>query len=407
MIYHSKRTGKAIIFGILLCVSTFSFTGCSENKENKSSTEQSDTTQVSQNATQETTNMNIKKESFGKMQDGREVSLFTLTNANGMTVKITNYGAIVTSIVTPDKNGKSGDVVLGFDELDKYLGEHPYFGAVVGRYGNRIAKGRFTLDGKEYKLATNNGENHLHGGVVGFGKVLWEAEQVTNGSTPAVKLTYVSKDGEEGYPGNLTATVTYSLTDDNELRMDYIATTDKPTPVNLTNHSYFNLAASEAADALEHVMTINADRYTVIDEGFIPTGELRPVKGTPMDFTQPHTIGERISKVKGGYDHNYVLNKPNGGQTLAATAYEPSTGRYMEVYTTQPGVQFYTGNFLNGSITGRGGKVYKKNYGFCLETQHFPDSPNQSKFPSTILRPGETYNHTTIYKFSVKQESPS
>ncbi|QHT72119.1 galactose mutarotase [Rhodocytophaga rosea] len=349
--------------------------------------------------------MNLQKVSFGKLSDGREVQLYTLTNKNGMTVKITNYGAIVTSIVTPDKTGKMGDVVLGFDSLKPYTGEHPYFGAVVGRYGNRIAKGKFTLDGKTYTLATNNGENHLHGGIMGFGKVLWDAQEAGTADEPGVKLTYVSKDGEEGYPGTLTSTVTYTLTNDNELKIAYTAQTDKATPLNLTNHSYFNLAAGQAQDALNHVVTLNADRYTVIDKGFIPTGELRPVKGTPMDFTQPHPIGERIAQVEGGYDHNYVLNKPSEKEmSLAATVYEPGSGRYMEVFTTQPGVQFYSGNFLDGKLTGKNGAVYKKHYGFCLETQHFPDSPNQSKFPSSILKPGETYNEATTYKFSVKQQ---
>jgi aldose 1-epimerase len=240
---------------------------------------------------------------------------------------------------------------------------------------------------------------------MGFGKVLWEAQEAGTANEPGVKLTYVSKDGEEGYPGTLTSTVTYTLTNDNELRIAYTAQTDKATPINLTNHSYFNLAAGQAGDALNHVITLNADKYTVIDKGFIPTGELRPVKGTPMDFTQPHAIGERIAKVDGGYDHNYVLNKQAEKEmSLAATVYEPVTGRYMEVFTTQPGVQFYSGNFLDSSLTGKNGVVYKKHYGFCLETQHFPDSPNQSKFPNTVLKPGETYNEATTYKFSVKQQ---
>ncbi|WP_232064529.1 aldose epimerase family protein [Rhodocytophaga rosea] len=377
--------------------------GCSQKSENTTAS-QEDTTQTT-TATQPETQMNLQKVSFGKLSDGREVQLYTLTNKNGMTVKITNYGAIVTSIVTPDKTGKMGDVVLGFDSLKPYTGEHPYFGAVVGRYGNRIAKGKFTLDGKTYTLATNNGENHLHGGIMGFGKVLWDAQEAGTADEPGVKLTYVSKDGEEGYPGTLTSTVTYTLTNDNELKIAYTAQTDKATPLNLTNHSYFNLAAGQAQDALNHVVTLNADRYTVIDKGFIPTGELRPVKGTPMDFTQPHPIGERIAQVEGGYDHNYVLNKPSEKEmSLAATVYEPGSGRYMEVFTTQPGVQFYSGNFLDGKLTGKNGAVYKKHYGFCLETQHFPDSPNQSKFPSSILKPGETYNEATTYKFSVKQQ---
>jgi len=328
--------------------------------------------------------------------------LYTLTNGKGMTVKITNYGGIVTSIVVPDSAGNPGDVVLGFDSLSGYLQQGvPYFGALVGRYGNRIAKGSFKLDGKEYKLATNNGPNHLHGGIKGFDKVVWQAEEVNNGQEPGLKLTYQSKDGEEGYPGNLSVTVVYTLTQNSELKIDYTATTDKATPVNLTNHSYFNLAAGKAENALQHQITINADRYTVVDASLIPTGELRPVKGTPFDFTSTHSIGERIGQVEGGYDHNFVLSAAQGSSAPVVRVSEPTSGRVMEVYTDQPGVQFYSGNFLDGSLTGKGGKKYVKHYGFCLETQHFPDSPNQPKFPSTILKPGETYHTVTTYKFSV------
>jgi aldose 1-epimerase len=354
--------------------------------------------------TEEATARNITKESFGKTKEGTEVSLYTLANQSGMTVKITNYGGIVTSIVTPDKDGNPGDVVLGFDSLGSYLSEHPYFGALIGRYGNRIAKGKFTLDGQTYTLATNNGPNHLHGGIQGFDKVVWTAEELPGRN--ALRLTYTSQDGEEGYPGTLKTVVLYTLTDDNELKIDYQASTDKATPVNLTNHTYFNLAPNKAEDALGHLITINADRYTVVDNTLIPTGELRAVQGTPMDFTTAHAIGERIGQVEGGYDHNYVLNKPAAGEmTLAATAYEPTSGRYMEVHTTQPGVQFYSGNFLDASLTGKGDVVYKKHYGFCLETQHFPDSPNQPSFPNTILRPGERYQHSTVYKFSTRDKA--
>ncbi len=345
----------------------------------------------------------MKKEVFGKTQDGTEINRYTLTNPNGITIQIINYGAIITSILTPDKNGQPGEVVLGFDNLEDYLDEHPYFGAVAGRCANRIAKGKFTLDGKEYTLAINNGPNHLHGGLQGFDTQVWSVTELPDQS--ALKLTYTSKDGEEGYPGNLTISVTYTLTNDNELKIDYEATTDKATPVNLTNHSYFNLAAGQAEDALNHEVVLYADRYTIVDENLIPTGELPLVAGTPMDFSTPHTIGSRIAQVAGGYDHNYVLtNSQDGSLGLAATVYEPQTGRVMEVYTTQPGIQFYSGNFLDGSLTGHQGRVYKKHYGFCLETQHFPDSPNQPDFPSTILRPGETFKQSTVYKFSVRKD---
>ncbi|MCC9166900.1 aldose epimerase family protein [Pontibacter harenae] len=316
-------------------------------------------------------------------------------------------GATITSLLTPDKNGKMGNVVFGFDSLagyqsKEYLKSGPYFGAIVGRYGNRIANGKFTLNGQEYTLATNNGGNYLHGGNKGFDKVVWQAEPLPDQN--AVRFTYVSADGEEGYPGKLTSHVTYTLTNDNEIRIDYQATTNKATPVNLTNHSYFNLSAGQAEYALSHVLTLNADKYTVVDESLIPTGELRDVSGTVIDFTEPQTIGAGVNQVDGGgYDHNYVLNGSEGELKQAATVYEPTSGRVMEVVTTEPGVQFYSGNFLDGTITGSGGKTFKKNYGIALETQHFPDSPNQPKFPSTILEIGEMYESTTIYKFSVRE----
>jgi aldose 1-epimerase len=329
--------------------------------------------------------------------------LYTLTNTNGIIAKITNFGGILVSLEVPDRNGTLADVTLGFDKLDGYLGEHPYFGAIVGRYANRIGKAQFTLDGKVYKLAANDNENHLHGGIKGFDKKVWRLEDIDyNADEAMVKLSYVSEDGEEGYPGNLACSVTYTLTKVDKLRIHYEAETDKTTVVNLTNHSYFNLAGQGNSDILGHEMLINADKYTVVDKGLIPTGENRPVKGTPMDFTTPMTIGSRIDQVEGGYDHNYVLNSGGGTLALAVKVYEPTSGRVMEVYTDQPGVQFYTGNFLDGSITGKAGKVYKKHYGFCLETQHFPDSPNKPDFPSVLLHPGQKYQTQTVYKFHAK-----
>ncbi len=353
--------------------------------------------------TGETSKMSINKTDFGKTKDSQAVDLYTLINADGMTVKITNYGGIVTSLLVPDKNGKFDDVVLGFDSLEKYLEGHPYFGALVGRYGNRIAKGKFTLNGTVYQLAVNNGENHLHGGIKGFDKVVWKAEEVNrdpkNPDEIGIKLSYLSKDGEEGYPGNLSVVVIYTLTNQNELKIHYQAETDKPTPVNLTHHSYFNLKGAGEGDILEHLLTIQADRFTPVDEGLIPTGELKPVIDTPMDFTNPVAIGDRMDQVTGGYDHNYVLNNWDGSLKLVATAAEPLSGRVMDVLTTEPGLQFYSGNFLDGTITGKNGKVYYKHFGFCLETQHFPDSPNKPQFPTTILEPGQKYTHTTIYRF--------
>jgi aldose 1-epimerase len=348
----------------------------------------------------------MKKEPFGKMPDGTPVDLYTLTNGKGMEVKITNYGGIVVSIKTPDRNGKLDDIVLGYDTLDGYLKRNPMFGTIVGRYANRIARARFTLNGVEYTLARNSGENHIHGGPKGFDKQVWRAKPVSRREGVALELGYLSKDGEEGFPGTLSATVTYTLTADNELKIDYLAQTDKDTIINLTNHSYFNLAGD--GDVLEHEVMINADRFTPIGAGSIPTGELRDVKGTPLDFTQSKAIGARIDSqdeqmiLGRGYDHNYVLNHKPGERGLAAVVYEPKTGRVMEVHTTEPGVQLYTGNNLDGSITGKGGRVYGRRTGLCLETQHFPDSPNKPQFPSTVLKRGEKYQTTTIYKFSVR-----
>ncbi len=347
----------------------------------------------------------LDKQDFGKTADGTPVDLYTLTNAHGMIVKVMTYGGIVTQIVVPDRNGKMGDVVLGFDSLDEYLAGDPYFGATVGRVGNRIAKGKFTLDGQEYTLATNNGPNALHGGLKGFDKVVWQAAPISTGDEPSVRMTYLSKDGEEGYPGNLKAEVTFTVTKDNALRIDYKATTDKATPINLTNHSYFNLSGCDDGNILGHRLLLAADRYTPVDDTLIPTGELAPVKGTPFDFTKMTAIGRRIDKTGGnpvGYDHNFVLNSGGGRLALAARVVDPRSGRVLEMLTTQPGVQFYTGNFLDGTIKGKGGTVYNQYQAFCLEAQHFPDSVNQPKFPSTILRPGKTYRQTTVYKFSTK-----
>ena len=348
--------------------------------------------------------MSIKTEPFGQTPDGQAVDLVTMTNPNGIEARIISYGGIIVSMKTPDRDGKSGDVVLGFDKLDGYTKEHPYFGAIIGRYGNRIGAGKFMLDGVEHKLAVKNGSNHMHGGVKGFDTVVWKIEETKAAGDDAIlKLGYLSKDGEEGYPGNLKCTVTYTLTAGNELKMRYEATTDKATVLNLTNHSYWNLAGQGTGDILGHELMLNADRYTPVDEGLIPTGELKSVKDTPMDFTKAMTIGSRIKQVDiGGYDHNFVLNGETGQMKLCANVYEPVSGRVMEIRTTEPGVQFYTGNFLDGTLTGKGGKVYQKHYAFCLETQHFPDSPNKPDFPSVVLKPGEKYDITTVHKFSTK-----
>ncbi|WP_439882565.1 aldose epimerase family protein [Pontibacter sp. MBLB2868] len=364
---------------------------------------QDTTAEQTTTVTSEQADMKITKEPFGKAPNGEEVSLYTLTNKNGVEVKITNYGAIVTSIVTPDKNGKMGDITLGFDKVDGYIPNDPHFGGIVGRYANRIAKGKFSVDGQEYTLATNNAPNHLHGGITGFDRVVWQAEELPEQN--AIQLTYLSKDMEEGYPGNLKAVVTYTLTDDNGLKIDYEATTDKATPVNLTNHSYFNLSAGQDKDILNDVVQINADKFTVTDETLIPTGELKSVKGTPYDFTTPQPVGPRVNTLPGGYgyDLNYVIDKGGDDLTKAATVYDPTSGRMMEVFTTQPGIQFYTAYHLDGSLTGKNNTVYARYAGLCLEAQHYPDSPNQPSFPSTILKPGEKYKETTIYKFGVKE----
>jgi aldose 1-epimerase len=342
----------------------------------------------------------LTKAEYGKV-DGVAVSLFTLTNKNGMEVKITNYGGIIQSIKVPDAKGVFGDVVLGFDSLNDYVTKNNNFGATIGRYGNRIGKARFTLGGKEYKLAANNGENSLHGGNKGFNKVVWTPHELPDGR---LELSYLSKDGEEGFPGNLKVTVTFNLSDTNALRIDYAATTDKETVVNLTNHSYFNLKGD--GNILGHRLTIRADKFTPVDAGLIPTGELRPTTSTPFDFTSSHEIGERIGsqdeqiKLGNGYDHNWVLSRESAGLEFAARVQEPTTGRVLEVWTTEPGLQFYTGNFLDGTLKGKGGKVYAQRSALCLETQHFPDSPNKPAFPTTTLKPGQHYTTTTEFRFS-------
>jgi len=347
----------------------------------------------------------MQKQSFGKTEDGQQTYLYLLTNKKGMEAAITNYGGTVVTLKVPDRNGKVDDVVLGYDKLEDYEAGKAYFGAIVGRYANRIAHAKFTLDGATYTLPKNDGDNHLHGV---FNKRVWNAKDVSGSAGQALELTYVSKDGEDGFPGNLSVKVVYTLTDQNELRIDYSATTDKDTVLNLTNHCYFNLAGQGNGDILQQQLMIRADRFTPVDATLIPTGELRSVKGTPFDFTTSTVIGARINqddqqlKLGNGYDHNWVLNNSTAGSLYrAAQAYDPHSGRLLEVSTTEPGLQFYTGNFLDG-IHGKGGKVYNRRYAFCLETQHFPDSPNHPQFPSTVLRPGQRFQSTTVYKFSSK-----
>ncbi|HUR12247.1 MAG TPA: aldose epimerase family protein [Flavitalea sp.] len=377
------------LFGILL------FTSCNEHKTH----EEQQTTDTMNTATS-VNKSTVTEKQFGKFND-EPVTVYTLANKNGMEVRIMNYGGTITNLFTPDSGGNKGDVVLGFDNFEGYLDKNnPYFGCLVGRYANRIAKGKFTLDGKSYTLAPNNDGNTLHGGLKGFDKTIWTSAIEGDSS---IRLSYTSRDGEEGYPGTLEVQVVYTLTGNNELRIDYTAKTDKATPVNLTNHAYFNLSAGKDSTILGHQLMLDANRFTEVDKKLIPTGQLPEVKGTSMDFNSPRTIGTDIAKVAGGgYDHNWVLNKKGNELKLAATLYHPGSGRYMEVYTTQPGIQFYSGNFLNGSLTGKGGQKYIQHAGMCLETQHFPDSPNQPSFPSTILKPGETYRETTVYKFSTK-----
>jgi aldose 1-epimerase len=344
--------------------------------------------------------MSIEKSAFGKTADGVEVDLYTLTNAKGLVMKMTNFGAIVVSLEVPDRNGKLANVNMGFSTLDGFLGKTPYFGSTVGRYCNRIAGGKFALDGKEYTLATNdNGKNHLHGGNVGYNKVVWSAEPFETESGVGIKFTYLSKDGEEGYPGNLDVTAVYTLTNDNELAVDFTAKTDAPTPVNLTNHCYWNLAGAGSGTIREHELMIDADKYLPVDAGLIPTGELADVAGTPLDFTRPEKIGARLDQIKAdpvGYDHCFVLRGEAGKMHLAAKVKDPASGRVMEIHTTQPALQFYSGNFLDGKPENNN---YNQYDGFCLETQHYPDSPNHADFPNTILRPGETFQEKTVHKF--------
>ena len=384
---------KLNLFSFVLLASMFLVASCGNNEEKNTSTPPaSDSTK--------TASAGITSADWGEA-DGKKVQLFTLTNKNGVQVKISSYGGTITSWVAPDKSGGKGNIVLGFDSLSGYLAKPPYFGATIGRYGNRIANGKFALDGKNYTLATNNGKNSLHGGNKGFDKVVWDAAPATDG-TPSLTLSYLSKDGEEGYPGNLKANVKFTLTDDNEVQIEYNAETDKATPLNLTNHSYFNLSGDVSKGILDHTLWIDADKYTPVDTTLIPTGELKPVKGTPFDFTTPHTIGERIAQVPGGYDHNFVLNRKGTDMQLVAWVKDSTTGRKLEVYTTEPGLQFYSGNFLDGTIKNRDGKPIPQHGALCLETQHFPDSPNQPSFPSTILKPGEKYHTMTKYKLTVQ-----
>ena len=385
----------AIVGGILL-IGQF---GCTSSDPPRQSTAQQPSRKEA----------SVSRTAFGKTPDGINVDVFTLTNTQGMEVRAVTYGGIIISLRVPDRDGNFDDVVLGFDNLDGYIKSPPYFGAIIGRYGNRIAKGRFTLDGKTYRLAVNNGPNHLHGGIKAFDKVVWNAQELKNAESVGVAFQHTSPDGDEGYPGTLNVQVTYMLTDRNELAVDYRATTDKATPINLTQHTYFNLAGDGKRDVLDHELTLNADGFTPVDDSLIPAGAIAPVEGTPFDFRKPTAIGARIAqdheqlRFGMGYDHNFVLNRQGDGMVQAARVTEPASGRVLEVSTTEPAVQFYTGNFLDGSITGKSGHIYNQRYGFCLETQHFPDSPNKPQFPSTILQPGKEYRSRTVFTFSVNR----
>ena len=382
----------------LFCLSLLLGIGCQREGDQEQSNQEQSNNSPAENGSA----MNWNKTSYGKLADDREVDLYTCTNANGLVVKLITYGAIVTSVEVPDRDGKLDNITLGFDALDGYLPRHPYFGATVGRYCNRIAKGKFKLGDQEYTLATNNDPNHLHGGENGFDRVLWEAEPVQTESAVGVKFHYVSKDGEEGNPGNLDVTVVYTLTNENELSVEFTATTDQPTPVNLTNHNYWNLSGAGSGAILDHELEIAADQFLAVDETLIPTGELVDVKGGFLDFTKPQKMGARIQESKLeplGYDHCFALRSQDGSMAFAARVTDAASGRVMEIQTTQPGLQFYSGNFLDGSEGGGGNKQHEA---FCLETQHYPDSPNQPGFPTTILKPGETYQQKTVHKFSVK-----
>jgi aldose 1-epimerase len=378
------------------------FTGCQERKNTEKAPEPASTTAPTTSAT-----ASVTQSSYGTLPDGTAIELYTLTNASGMEVRVMDYGGTITSIKVPDRSGKRDDVVLGYDSLDEYVKKPTYFGALVGRYANRIGKAQFTLDGKTYQLNANNRGNTLHGGgVKGFDKVKWQSASFNKPGEVGVTLTRTSPDGEEGFPGNLAVKVIYTLTDANELSIDYSATTDQPTVINVTNHAYFNLAGEGAGDVLGHVVTINADRFTPVDDTMVPTGELASVEGTPLDFRKPTPIGERIDadfpqiKLASGYDHNFVINRQGNELAVAARVEEPKSGRVMEVRTTEPGVQFYTANHLN-NVAGKAGHTYPKRNAFCLETQHFPDSPNKSAFPTTTLKPGEEFHSRTVYAFSV------
>lgn len=380
-----KREKKAGLFTVGLffsglLISLLLFTGCDESEPTEP-------------------RMKISEELFGHLDDDREVYQYTLANSNGIEVKIINYGGIITSLHVPDRAGNTENIVLGFDDLDNYLGGHPYFGALIGRYGNRIANGRFELDGTEYQLISNDGNNHLHGGEKGFDKVLWDPEMIND---RALRLSYLSPDGEEGYPGNLEVTVTYTLTDDNELKIDYEAETDMATPVNLTAHSYFNLTGNFSETVLDHRLKLHAAGYTPVDGELIPTGEIESVGETPFDFRDFRSIGDRISEAEGGYDHNFVLDDMSDDLKIAAELLDPASGRKLSVYTTEPGIQFYSGNFLDGSLTSPEGIPFEQYAGLCLEPQHFPNSPNEPEFPSTILRPEDTYQSRTVYVFTVE-----
>ncbi len=379
-----RLLGVGLLLGIL-------FVGCGEAVKGEEKTVKTSAVAVP----------GISVEDWG-MADSKAVQLFTLTNVNGTKVKITNYGGIITSWVTKDKAGNMGNVVMGFDSLAPYLKAPPYFGAIIGRYGNRIAKGKFSIDGQSYTLAANDGANHLHGGRKGFDKVVWDAQPDTTGGNTSLILTYLSKDGEEGYPGNLKVKVVYTLNDADGLVMDYSAETDKSTVVNLTNHSYFNLSGNVTNTILNHDLQIHADKYTPVDATLIPTGDVVDVTGTPFDFRNPFKIGARIADVKGGYDHNFVLNRNSNGMEVVATLYDSLSGRQLEVITTEPGLQFYSGNFLNGRLMNADGNSIVKHGALCLETQHFPDSPNKPEFPTTLLKPGEKYSTQTIYKITVR-----
>jgi aldose 1-epimerase len=377
--------GLSLILALIVLL-----TGCKSGSKTENETEQKNP------------RFKVEKSRFGISPEGDSVALFTLKNEKGLLIKITDFGGIITEIHTPDKNGKMGNIVLGFDKLEPYTSGHPYFGALIGRFGNRIAKAQFTLDGEDYQLAANNSINALHGGIKGFDKVVWDSEVISSDSMAALRLSYMSPDGEEGYPGNLKVVVTYELLPD-QLLITYEAETDRATVLNLTNHSYFNLAGE--GSILDHILYVNASKYTPVDSTLIPTGELANVEGTPFDFRKPTVIGARIEELGGnpiGYDHNYIIDGSAGEMRIAAKAMDPLSGRSLEVITTEPGVQFYTGNFLDGTLVSRG-DTYEQHEGFCLETQHFPDSPNQPDFPSTVLRPGELFVSQTIFKFGFEE----